>query len=40
VTKFGDQLVSLQGGVRVYLDSPQGGPDWGLRFNLTLLYPR
>ena len=40
VTKFGDQLVSLQGGARVYLDAPQGGPDWGLRFVVTLLYPR
>ncbi|HEX5091757.1 MAG TPA: transporter, partial [Burkholderiales bacterium] len=40
VTRFGDQLVSLTGGVRVYLDSPAGGPDWGLRLVVTLLYPR
>lgn len=40
VTRVGDQLISLQGGVRVYLDSPPGGPDWGLRFGLTLLFPR
>ncbi len=40
VTKFGSQLVSLAGGARVYLDKPQGGPDWGLRFSITLLYPR
>jgi hypothetical protein len=40
VTKFGNQLVSLQGGVRLYLDAPSGGPDWGLRFVVTLLYPR
>ena len=23
-----------------YLDAPPGGPDWGLRFVLTLLYPK
>ena len=40
VTKFGDQLVSLQGGVRAYLERPDGGPDWGLRFAITLLFPR
>jgi len=40
ITKFGDQLVSLTGGARVYLDAPSGGPDWGLRFVVTLLYPR
>jgi hypothetical protein len=37
---MGDQLVSLQGGVRVYTDAPNGGPDWGVRFNFTLLFPR
>jgi len=40
VTNFGGQLVSLQGGVRVYADRPDGGPDWGLRFAVTFLYPR
>jgi len=40
VTKFGEQLVSLQGGVRLYADKPDGGPDWGLRFVVTFLYPR
>ncbi len=40
VTKWGKQLVSLQGGVRAYLDTPPGGPDWGLRFVVTFLYPR
>ena len=40
VTKWGSQLVSLAGGVRVYLAKPDGGPDWGLRFTLTLLYPK
>ena len=40
VTKFGGQMVSLAGGVRGYAESPDGGPDWGLRFVITLLYPR
>jgi len=40
VTKWGDQLVSLQGGVRAWLDRPSGGPDWGLRFTMTFLFPR
>lgn len=40
VTRWGKQLVSLQGGARVYLETPEGGPEWGLRFVVTLLYPR
>jgi hypothetical protein len=40
VTKIGGQMVSFAGGARVYLDTPEGGPDWGLRFVVTLLYPK
>lgn len=40
VAKIGKQMVSWQGGVRGYLDGPEGGPDWGLRFALTLLFPK
>lgn len=40
VTRIGSQLVSIGGGARVFLDKPPGGPDWGLRFSITLLYPR
>lgn len=40
VTKIGSQLVSYQGGVRYYLDAPDGGPDWGLRLTFTLLFPK
>ena len=40
VTKFGNQLVSLAGGLRYYAEAPGGGPDWGARFVLTLLYPQ
>jgi hypothetical protein len=27
-------------GPRVYADKPDGGPDWGLRFAVTLLFPK
>lgn len=40
VSKLGNQMISYQGGVRAYLEGPQGGPDWGVRFSVTLLYPR
>ncbi|WP_313341684.1 transporter [Stenotrophomonas sp.] len=40
VSKLGSQMISYQGGVRAYLDGPRGEPDWGLRFSVTLLYPR
>jgi hypothetical protein len=33
-------MVSFAGGARCYLDTPSGGPDWGLRFVVTLLYPK
>lgn len=40
VVKWGEQLVSLQGGVRYYIERPDGGPDWGLRASMTFLFPR
>ena len=40
VMKLGTQLVSFGGGVRYYLESPAGGPSWGLRLTFTLLYPK
>jgi hypothetical protein len=40
------QLLDLQGhpvnlfaGLRTYLDSPSGGPNWGVRFGLTFVLP-
>jgi hypothetical protein len=39
VTKIGAQMVSWQAGARAYLATPRGGPDWGVRFTFTLLYP-
>jgi hypothetical protein len=38
--KFGQQRVSLGGGVRVYAVSPDQGPDWGARFTATFLFPK
>lgn len=40
VTKVGSQLLSWAVGGRVYLDAPAGGPDWGLRGAVTLLFPK
>lgn len=39
ILKIGKQPISLQIGGKWYADSPRYGPDWGVRFNLTLLYP-
>jgi hypothetical protein len=39
VLKISGQPLSLQFGPRVYLDGPSGGPEWGLRFNMVLLFP-
>ncbi|MBK1833327.1 transporter [Roseibacillus ishigakijimensis] len=36
---IGDQPVQVFGGFRYYLDAPQGGPEWGLRFGITFLFP-
>jgi hypothetical protein len=38
--KFGNQPVQFQLGGRYYPEKPQGGPDWGLRFTVTLLFPK
>lgn len=40
VSKIGSRLVSYAGVVRAYEEAPDGGPDWGVRFVLTLLYPK
>jgi len=41
VTKVGDQLVSFGAGARYWADGPQSAPHgWGLRFLVTLLFPR
>lgn len=40
VYNFGGQKVSLGGGARVYMAANGNGPDWGLRFIATFLYPK
>lgn len=42
VGKLGDhQLISNYFGVKVYADTPYGeGPDWGVRYVFTLLFPK
>jgi hypothetical protein len=41
VLKIGEQPVQIGGGVRYWLDAPDGGPDgWGFRLNFALLFPR
>jgi hypothetical protein len=38
--KIGKQPVQFQIGGRYYADKPSGGPDWGLRFTVTFLFPK
>jgi hypothetical protein len=42
VSKIGEhQLVSNAFGIRAYADTPYGnGPDWGVRYVFTLLFPK
>jgi hypothetical protein len=40
LTHIGKQPVSFQVGYRYYFDTPPGGPDWGLRFTVTFLFPK
>lgn len=36
---LGKQPVSFGVGGRYYLESPRGGPDWGIRASMVLLFP-
>jgi len=41
VSRMGHQLVSNYIGLKVYADTPYGnGPDWGVRYVFTLLFPK
>ena len=40
LVKIGKQPIAFQFGYRYYADGPNGGPDWGLRFAVTLLFPK
>jgi len=37
---IGKSPVQFQLGGKVYADGPTGSPDWGLRFAVTLLFPK
>ena len=38
--KIGKQPIAFQIGYRHYAEKPDGGPDWGLRFAVTFLFPK
>ena len=38
--KIGGQPIQFTLGGRVYAERPDGGPDWGLRFAVTFLFPK
>jgi hypothetical protein len=40
LVKIDKQPVQFQIGGRYYADKPEGGPDWGLRFTVTFLFPK
>ncbi|MFD0981628.1 transporter [Tropicimonas aquimaris] len=40
LVQFGQQPVSFQLGYREYLEAPEGGPERGLRFGVTFLFPK
>jgi len=40
LVRFGKQPVSFTLGARSYVAGPTGKPDWGLRFAVTLLFPK
>lgn len=40
LVKFRNQPVQFTIGGRYYADSPDGGPEWGLRFVVTFLFPK
>ena len=40
VTRFGPFPFSVGGGLGWYAEAPNGGPDWQLRANFTLILPR
>jgi len=39
LVKIGGLPIQFQLGGRYYAERPQGGPNWGLRFTATFLFP-
>ncbi|MBP9902524.1 MAG: transporter [Verrucomicrobia bacterium] len=40
LVKIAGHPVAFQVGYRYYAEKPSGGPDWGLRFAITFLFPK
>lgn len=40
ILKIGDQPFAVQLGGRYYAEGPDNGPEWGLRLQITLMFPR
>jgi hypothetical protein len=40
LVKIGKMPVNFQIGARYYAEKPQGGPDWGMRFAMTFVFPK
>jgi len=40
LVKIGKMPIQFQVGGRYYAEKPSGGPDWGLRFTVTFLFPK
>jgi len=40
LVKVGEQRLTVKLGYRYYLDAPVNGPEWGLRFEVTFLFPK
>ena len=40
LVKVGPLPIQLQLGYRYYAERPIGGPDWGIRFTFTFLFPK
>jgi hypothetical protein len=40
LVKIGGMPMQFQVGGRYYAEKPDGGPDWGLRFTVTFLFPK
>ena len=38
--RLASQVISLTLGGRYYAERPTGGPDWGIRFVVTFLFPK
>jgi len=40
LVKLGDQMTQFLVGYRHYAETPSGGPDYGVRLQMTLLFPK